>query len=104
MREMAGILHLNLSNNRIKNVSVFAQEDCFLNLKWLDISNNKFPELSAIKCPKLEYLNISNNKLDKINDSWTGHENLRILVCVDNKFKNLAPIKSMPRLEELYMA
>ena len=34
-----------------------------------------------------------------------GHfQKLRIIKSVDNKFKNLAPFKSMPKLEELYMA
>lgn len=104
LKELTRIQHLNLGNNRIKNVSVFAQEDCFLNLKWLDISNNKFVEFPAFKCPKLEYLNISGNKLDKVNEGWTGHENLKTLVVVDNKFKSLAPFKVMPKLQELYMA
>ena len=73
-------------------------------MKWLDVSNNKFADLPALKCPKLEYLDISYNKLEKINEGWTGHERLRIVKSIDNKFKNLAPFKSMPKLEELYMA
>jgi len=73
-------------------------------LKWLDVSNNKFPEMPALKLPKLEYLDISYNKLEKVNEGWLGHEKLRIIKSVDNKFKNLAPFKSMPKLEELYMA
>lgn len=85
-------------------MTIFTQDDCFLQLKWLDISNNKFLEYPAIKCPKLEYLNISGNKLEKINDGWTGHENLKKLIAVDNKFKSLAPFKTMPKLEELYLA
>ena len=104
LKELTRIQHLNLGNNRIKNVSLFSQEDCFLSLKWLDISFNKFTEFPAFKCPKLEYLNISGNKLDKVNEAWTGHENLRTLVVVDNKFKSLAPFKVMPKLEELFMA
>lgn len=98
------IVKLDLKNNRIKNMSVFATEDAFPNLAWLDISNNKFTEFPAFKCPKLEYLNISGNKLEKVNDGWTGHEKLKIVSAVDNKFKSLAPFKNMPKLEELYMA
>ena len=41
--------------------------------------------------------------MEKINDQWAGHPNIRILCSMDNKFKTLAPFKSMPRLEELYM-
>jgi Leucine-rich repeat (LRR) protein len=54
--------------------------------------------------PKLEYLDISYNKLEKVNEGWVGHENLKTLKSVDNKFKNLTPFKAMPRLEELYLA
>lgn len=103
MRELANIVHLNLSNNRIKNMTVFSQEDAFLNLKWLDISFNKFGEFPAFKCPKLEHLNVSGNKLEKVNEGWTGHESLRVLIAADNKFKSLAPFKAMPKLEELYL-
>jgi Leucine-rich repeat (LRR) protein len=54
--------------------------------------------------PKLEYLDISYNKIEKINEGWNGHPNLRILKSVENKFKTLAPFKNMPKLEELYLA
>lgn len=54
--------------------------------------------------PKLEYLDISYNKIEKINEGWTGHPNLKILKSVENKFKTLAPFKNMPKLEELYLA
>jgi Leucine-rich repeat (LRR) protein len=104
IKDLTKLITLNLSNNRIKNVAVFAMEDCFMSLKWLDISNNKFTEFPAFKCPKLEYLNINGNKLEKVNEAWTGHENLKVVSAVDNKFKSLVPFKSMPKLEELYMA
>lgn len=95
---------LNLSKNKVKNISLFGNDENFPNLKWLDISNNKYVELSGIKCPKLEYLDIGYNRLEKINESWTGHPNVKIMKSVDNKFKNLAPFKDMPKMEELYLA
>ena len=72
-------------------------------MKWLDISNNKYTELVGIKVTKLEYLDISYNRLEKLNDSWTGHPNIKIMKSIDNKFKNLAPFKDLPKLEELYL-
>ena len=42
--------------------------------------------------------------MEKVNEGWAGHPNVRIFKCVDNKYKTLAPVKNMPRLEELYMA
>lgn len=98
------LIRLNLAKNKIKSLAVFTVEENFPNLKWLNVSFNKFPDFPAIKCPKLEYLDISGNKLEKINEGWTGHERLRVVKCMDNKFKSLAPFKSMPKLEELYMA
>jgi len=73
-------------------------------LRWLDISSNKYTELSAMKPPKLEFLDISYNRLEKINENWTGHPNIKVLKTIDNKFKNLAPFKDMPKLEELFLA
>lgn len=60
--------------------------------------------MPGFKLPKLEYLDISNNKLEKINEGWTGHPNLRTLKAVDNKFKSLSQFKACPKLETVYMA
>lgn len=79
-------------------------EESFPNLKWLDVSHNKFSELPGIKLPKLEYLDISHNKLEKVNDQWTGHANLKTLKSVENKFKTFQQLKSLPKLENLYLA
>lgn len=98
------LVRLNLAKNKLKSLQPFTVDDAFPNLKWLDVSNNKFTDFPAIKCPKLEYLDVSYNKLEKVAEAWTGHDRLRILKSVDNKFKNLAPFKAMPKLEELYMA
>ena len=103
LKDIPRLITLNLSNNRIKNMAVFATEEAFMNLKWLDISNNKFNEWPGFKCPKLDYLNISGNKLEKVNEGWTGHPTLRTLCAVDNKFKNLNNFKALPNLEELYL-
>jgi Leucine-rich repeat (LRR) protein len=104
LKELYNLVHLDLSKNKIKNVSIFTNEDCFMNLKYLDLSNNKFGDLAAFKCPQLEYLDISYNKLEKVNEGWAGHPNLKVLKSVDNKFKNFAPFRNMPKLEELYLA
>ena len=97
-------MKLNLAKNKIKNVGIFTNEENFPNMKWLDISTNKYTEFIAIKLPKLEYLDISYNKLEKVNEGWTGHPSIKIFKSVDNKFKNLAPFKEMPKLEELYLS
>lgn len=49
-------------------------------------------------------MDVSYNKLEKVNDGWTGHGSIKILKSVENKFKNLAVFKNMPKLEELYLA
>jgi protein phosphatase 1 regulatory subunit 7 len=98
------VMRLNLANNKIKSASVFCSEENFPNLKWLDLSGNKLTEFPALKVPKLEYLDVSGMKIEKINEAWTTHERLRVVKCVDNKFKSLSLFKSMPKLEELYMA
>ena len=103
MKDMQQLVHLNLAKNKIKALTLFTNEEAFPNLRWLDVSTNKYVELPAIKLPKLEYLDISYNKVEKVNEGWTGHANLRILKSIDNKFKNLAPFKQMPKLEELYL-
>ena len=95
-------MYLNLSKNKIKAVAIFTQEEMFPNLKWLDVSSNKLTELPGFKLPKLEYLDISNMNIEKINDGWAGHANLKVFKCFANKFKSLAQFKAMPKCEELY--
>ena len=90
---MQKLVKLNLANNKVKGMNIFTVEDSFPNLKWLDVSNNKLVEIPALKLPKLEYLDMSHNKMEKINEGWTGHPNVRIVLCVDNKYKSLAPFK-----------
>ena len=100
---MQKLVYLNLANNKVKGMNIFTNEESFPNLKWLSVSNNKLTEIPALKCPKLEYLDMGQNKMEKINEGWSGHPNLRILILFDNKYKNFAAIKNLPRLEELYM-
>lgn len=70
LKELHNLVHIDLSKNKIKSVAIFTNEDCFMNLKYLDLSNNKFGDFAAFKCPKLEYLDISFNKLEKVNEAW----------------------------------
>lgn len=103
LKDCVNLIKLNVSKNKIKNIGIFATDEAFPNLKWLDVSANKFTSFPAFKVPKLEYLDISYNKLEKVDEGWQTHERLRIVKCVDNKFKNLAVFKNLPALEELNM-
>jgi Leucine-rich repeat (LRR) protein len=89
LAQFQGLIKLNVSKNKIKNIAIFSSDENFPNLRWLDVSNNKYNELVGFKSPKLEVLDIGYNKLEKVNDSWGGHPNLRVLKTVDNKFKTL---------------
>ena len=104
LKDMQQLIYLNLAKNKIKALNVLCTDDMFVNLKWLDVSNNKITELPAFKLPKLEYLDIGYNKIEKVSDAWTGHGNIRILKSVDNKFKSISVFKAMPKLEQLYLA
>ena len=99
LKDMQQLIYLNLAKNKIKALNVLCTDDMFFNLKWLDVSNNKITELPAFKLPKLEYLDIGYNKIEKVSDAWTGHGNIRILKSVDNKFKSISVFKAMPKLE-----
>jgi Leucine-rich repeat (LRR) protein len=68
LKELQNLRHLDLSKNKIKNLNIFCTDDVLPNLIWLDISSNKFTDFPALKLAKLEYLDISYNKLEKIND------------------------------------
>ena len=53
LKELANLVHLDLSGNKIKNVSIFTMDETLMNLKYLDLSSNKFTEYPPFKCPAL---------------------------------------------------
>lgn len=66
------IQNMDLSYNKISNINVFSLYKCN-NLKTLNLSNNDIIDINALSnadssnFTKLEYLNISNNKIKKLN-------------------------------------
>ena len=70
LKDLQNLVRLDVSRNKIKSMALFTVEEQFPNLKWLNIASNKFNEFPAFKVPKLEYLDISYNKIEKINDQW----------------------------------
>ena len=57
--QMVNLVRIDLSNNKVKALTPFCNEENFPKLKWLNVSLNKLTEVPPIKCPKLEFLDIS---------------------------------------------
>lgn len=91
------LITLQVARNKVKNITIFTNEELFPNLKKLDLAGNKINELPAIKLPKLEILDMSDNKIEK-HENFAGHPKLRILKLTDNKFKNFTAFKDLPEL------
>ncbi len=66
MRELESLKVLDLSYNYIENVNGYVP----YSLNWLNLKNNKIKyfEKPALTYHNLKYLNVSNNKLDKLPD------------------------------------
>lgn len=103
LKELQNLIRLDLSKNKIKNINIFTNDEMLLNLKFLDLSNNKLTEFPAFKMPKLEYLDVSGNKLEKVNEGWAGHSTLKVVKAVDCKLKTMQAFRGMPKLRELYL-
>ena len=103
LSRLPNILRLELSGNRISSLEFFNNEETFTNLQYLDLSKNIIRNLTAIKVPKLIYLNLSNNEILNT-DQFLGHPNLKIFELRGNKIANIAGLKAMPKLEELYLS
>jgi Leucine-rich repeat (LRR) protein len=97
------LISIYLSGNKIKSLNVFSEEENFPVLRRLEMAGNKLGELPAIKCPKLEYIDLSDNKIDK-HETWVGHPTLRVIKFNENKLKSLAAFANLPSLEYLDVA
>jgi len=65
--------HLELTNNKLTNIELICPK-----LNYLEISNNLIAEINLSYCPNLEYLNLSKNKIENI-DSIIAKNNINIL-------------------------
>jgi len=94
------LISIYLSNNKIKTLAVFSEDENFPFLRRLEMAGNKISDLPAIKCPKLEHIDLTDNKIDK-HDTWVGHPNLKVFKLGENKLKSLAAFAALPSLEIL---
>ncbi|MBD3211043.1 MAG: leucine-rich repeat protein [Candidatus Lokiarchaeota archaeon] len=87
LSEITGLLnlqslkHLDLSNNRIKDIKELAS---LKNLKYLFLANNQIEDEKNIKFLKgiknLAYLDISSNKIAYCSDNFIFNKNIEIKV------------------------
>lgn len=40
LKELQNLVHLDLGNNKVKNLNIFVADDVLIQLKYLDLSNN----------------------------------------------------------------
>ncbi|QVK17825.1 leucine-rich repeat domain-containing protein [Mycoplasmatota bacterium] len=98
LEECQSITELDLSNKGIRSLEGLQY---FINMKSLNLRDNKISDLSPIKnALKLEALSFINTKIDKLDDI-SGLVNLKILYISSN-IKDLKPISNLFNLEELY--
>jgi Leucine-rich repeat (LRR) protein len=96
------LVHLNLNNNKIKNLTAFITEEGFPKLQKLELANNSISELVPLTASKIEYLDLSNNGLEKY-ETWIGHPSIKIFKAVKTKVKTMTILSNMPALEEAYL-
>ncbi len=66
MQNVHDLIHLDLQNNSIKDIKALGLEDAFKNLQHLNLQSNKIFDLGPIKAPNLKYLNLNENKIEKV--------------------------------------
>ena len=87
---------MNISHNKITDLN-FIDPEC--NLKKLRVSNNGITKIGKrVLCPELEYLGISDNKLNGLNNLNTAFPNIEEL-----HIKNNEPLKHAKYWECRYL-
>jgi Leucine-rich repeat (LRR) protein len=101
--EIPHILKLELQKNSITSLEVFDRTNVLLFLQHLNLKNNRIKQLSSIQLPRLEQLLLAGNQIEKVVD-FSHHENLQLLELRNNKLTSLQGIANLPALKELYAA
>jgi len=79
----------------------FIEEGKLKYLQTIYLSNNKIRKLSALKSPRLRLLDVSNNEINEINDSFDGNPGLKELNLSKNRITKLTHLNNLPKLENL---
>ena len=72
----------------------------FLSLQRLDLSGNKIPALTPYPQPKLNWLNLTKNRITTC-ESFTGNHELITLLLGQNKLVDCKGLSGMANLQEL---
>ena len=98
---MTQLSYLNLTNNKISDVSPIAK---LTHLKTLYLSDNKVMKLIPLsQLTQLEYINLSNNTISDIPPSLAGMMQLKSLNLSYNNISDVTSLTQMKNLETLFL-
>jgi hypothetical protein len=100
--QMHSLLHLDASQNALKNADFLSAPLSLSHLQEANLSQNKIRELQTLVLPRLKRLNLDENKLKSV-EAFAGHRQLETLKLAKNKIKSMAGLDDMVRLKELYL-
>lgn len=83
MGNLPNLITLNASHNNVKDMKSFSDPEKFVNIKYLDLSNNKVVELVPMKSAFLLTINLNFNHINKT-ESFEGPPKLRKLELRSN--------------------
>ena len=93
-----GLLNLDLSNNSIKDISIFNQKQ-LQNLKILNFKNNKIKDLKEVNkfsFKNLEFLFLSSNKISNLKSfQYKNFDNLCYLSLSKNNINDISPLNEV---------
>jgi len=68
----------------------------------INLSKNKITQMGKIIVPRLFKLNLDENQINSC-ESFTGHDNLQVLMLKKNKLSNMKGISNCKKLKILYV-
>lgn len=73
--KIPSVIYLDVHSNMLTKLDLFANEELYTNLSYLDIGRNRFKSLPALRLPRLIELYASFNEISAI-DELSGIPNL----------------------------
>eukprot|EP00388_Colpodella_angusta_P040331 GDKK01049912.1.p1 GENE.GDKK01049912.1~~GDKK01049912.1.p1 ORF type:complete len:308 (+),score=110.79 GDKK01049912.1:43-966(+) len=99
--KLPNVLTFDASQNQIDSLECFSSEPSLEACQIMSLSQNRISKLVKIQIPTIKRLNLSENQISSVDETFDGHLELQSLNLSKNQLKSCDGIVGLPELREL---